>query len=554
MKRVTRSLVISLATSAMWLSGGDAFAWQNGPGGPVDQERSCLALENLANLTILSAKVIEANGSTPRYCYVRGLISPAIHYHVQLPFADKWNGRFLMWGDGGQDGDLDFADHRLAQGYAVANSNSGHDEGSEPGSTYAFNNRQGEIDFAYRAVHLTVNAARTMVEAYYRKAPQRSYFEGCSTGGRQGLMEAQRFPNDFDGIVAGAPTNFTVENTVNRLAILQRLFRENFAANLASDTNGDGSLDSIKKVEMLRDAVLNKCDAVDGIRDGVIDDPLRCTFDPKVEFAAQTCSANANRADCFTSAQLQSIEAIYQGARDSKGRRIHKGPAFGSETAWERQIIPHAGNKLLPDGLQSSGDRLNYMFYENDPGTPPADFTDINQKLDKKKLSPEWGWWEFNVDDLADGRGKLIIDMLDAKDPNLSKFLKARNGKLILYHGWADPQVSPEPTVDYYKDVLTTTFAADTQAGRERARLFMIPGMGHCGGGAGPNTWDKLAPLVDWVENGKAPEHLVATHGADGKVDNERKICAYPQRAVYSGPAGGENDRANWVQGNFTCR
>ncbi|MEZ5526708.1 MAG: tannase/feruloyl esterase family alpha/beta hydrolase [Gammaproteobacteria bacterium] len=220
--------------------------------------QACEALVYTPNLTILSTDLRPASASTPAYCYVRGLIGPATQYHAQLPLPSQWNGRFLQWGDGGKDGDLDFADHRVAEGYAVANSNMGHDSGVEPGSQFGFNNRQAEIDFGYRSVHLTVMAGKALVERYYRKAPDYSYFEGCSTGGRQGLMEAQRFPEDFDGIVAGAPVNYYQAMNAAGVWWLQRLFQDNFAGNLAVDTDGDGSFDSTKLLETLNDRVLAK--------------------------------------------------------------------------------------------------------------------------------------------------------------------------------------------------------------------------------------------------------------------------------------------------------
>ena len=187
--------------------------------------------------------------SDSAYCYVRGIISPAIHFHAQLPLPENFNGRFLQWGDGGKDGDLDFANHRVAEGYAVTNSNTGHDSGTEPGSAFGYNNRQAEIDFGYRAVHLTVMAGKTLVNNYYNRAPDYSYFEGCSTGGRQGLMEAQRYPNDFDGIVAGAPVNYYQAMNAAGTWNLQRMFKDNFAGNLAIDSNGDGQRDSVELVQ-----------------------------------------------------------------------------------------------------------------------------------------------------------------------------------------------------------------------------------------------------------------------------------------------------------------
>ncbi|MBI4454353.1 MAG: tannase/feruloyl esterase family alpha/beta hydrolase [Acidobacteria bacterium] len=535
-----------------------ALGW----GAPADpdmsgDEATCRVLAKLPNLTILSAELVGPTDTGPQYCYLRGIISPAIHFHVQLPLPRNWNGRFLKWGDGGKDGDLDFADHRVAQGYAVANSNMGHDNGAEPGASFAHNNRQAEIDFGYRAVHLTANAAKTVIKAYYGRDPQYSYFEGCSAGGREGLMEAQRFPYDFDGIVAGAPVNFYTARSVTSVWFLQKLYSDNFAGNLAFDRDGDGVPESLTKLNMLREAVLAKCDARDGIVDGVIDDPVVCDFKPEVDLAGKTCRGDVNADDCFTELQLKTIKDIYRGSYDSKGNPIFKGYALGSEFSWTQNIIPYAGNKLYPALTGLSGDHLNYLFYEKDPGVVPPDRTDLAHVPDKKTNPPEWAWWEFNIDDFTAGKGKFMASIIDATDPNLTRFLIRKGGKLILYHGWGDTQPHPEPTLDYYKDVVKTTFHGDVNAARERSRLFMIPGMGHCRGGPGPNDWDKLAPLVEWVEKGKAPNYVVAVHRAEdgkGKVDNERKVCAYPQKTVYTGPGGDQNNPANWLEKNFTCK
>ena len=550
MERIRYSAMVSLV--ALALAGPNNLAAQRNEGtSRPDQEKACQALVDTPNLTIASARLKEADGSTPAYCYVKGNIAPAIQYHVQLPLPENWNGRFLKWGDGGTDGDLDFADERVAQGYAVANSNMGHDNGSEPGASFAFNNRQAEIDFGYRAVHLTANAGKTLVEAYYGKAPAYSYFEGCSTGGREALMEAQRFPFDFDGIVGGDPVHYLQSMNAMQLQMVQRHYRDRFAGNLAFDTDGDGIPDSLTKMKILEDAVLAKCDASDGIKDGVIDDPLVCKFDPAVDLAAKMCPGNVNADNCFTTLQIQTIKGVYDGGRDSKGVRVYKGYAPGSEPGWAAQFVPYAGNSLRPGQLD---DFLSYLFYETDPGVPVPDLTKVTVAPNRKKKPPEWAWWEFNMDDVTAGKGDFMMEITDAKDPDLRPFLVQNDGKLILYHGWRDATAPPEPTLDYYKQVLATAFQGDPKAAQQRARLFMVPGMDHCRGGPGPNTWDKLAPLVDWVENGKAPDFLVATHSTNGVVDNERKLCLYPQHAVYTGPAGGENDRANWVHGNFTCR
>ncbi len=260
-------VAVGLASFLAFLGAAQPIAAQGSP----SSVSACQALTGLRNLTIISAQVRKTEAGNVLYCYVRGILPPAISFHVQLPLPENWNGRFVNWGDGGSDGDLDFADHRVAEGYAVANSNTGHDNGAEPGTSYAYNNRQAEIDFGYRAVRLTVSAAKRVIEQYYGRAPTYSYHEGCSTGGRQGLMEAQRFPGDFDGIVAGAPVNHLQALAASGIWLAQRLFADNFAGNLAYDTNGDGSLDSLTKLSMLQDAVLKMCDKNDGIADGIID-------------------------------------------------------------------------------------------------------------------------------------------------------------------------------------------------------------------------------------------------------------------------------------------
>ena len=473
---------------------------------------------------------------------------------MQLPLPENWNGRLLNIGDGAKDGQLDFADNRLAQGYAVANSNSGHDSASQPRATFADQDLNAAIDFGHRAVHLTANASKSVVRFYYGRPPVYTYFEGCSTGGRQGLMEAQRYPDDFDGIVAGAPVFDYQRLNITHVWMAQRVFADNFAGNLAFDKDGDGVPESLTKWEILRDAVVAKCDALDGIRDGVIDDPPSCPFNPVVDLAQRMCPAGENRDDCFTPRQMQTIQDLYRGSYDSHGTSIYKGMDLGSEWKWNVTMFPHRGNGMLPFKLIYGMDHVNFLFYEKSPGVPMPNPTDLSQKPDKNANPPEFAWWEFNVDDVTAGKGRFMMAITDATNPDLSRFLKRKNGKLLLYHGWADPESESQPTLDYYKQVVQTTFAGDVNAARERVRLFMVPGMGHCSEGPGCSEWDRLVPLANWVEKGIAPDHLVAKHSANGRVDNQRRVCAYPQRAVYAGPAGGQNDPANWVETNFVCR
>ncbi len=517
--------------------------------------QACEALAFTGNLTILSASIMPAQGTTPAYCYVRGLSGPATHYHVQLPLPGNWNSRFLQWGDGGKDGDLDFANHRLAEGYAVANSNTGHDNAVEPGSQFGFNNRQAEIDFGYRSVHLTVMAGKALAQAYYRSEPSYSYFEGCSTGGRQGLMEAQRFPNDFDGIVAGAPVNYYQAMNAAGVWWLQRLFKDDFAGNLAVDTDGDGSFDSVKLLDVLNDRVLEKCDANDGIRDGLLSNPMSCEFEPQQDLADLMCSSSDAGDSCFTPAQVQTIADFYSGPLDRSGQVLYPGKALGSEREWVNLYVPNAANGNGPSMLMGpAGDHVNYLFYENDPGVVIPDMTRPTHVPGRNAALPEFSWLEFDINDLADGKAALMQSIMDATDPDLTRFLEENDGKLLLYHGWSDSLSSAKATVQYFDTMVGATYGGQMSTAMDSTRLFLAPGMGHCGGGPGPNAWDKLPALVDWVEQGKAPDSITATHSSNGNVDNERLLCPYPQQSIFTGPAGGADNPANWKAENFSCR
>src|SRR5690606_21984542 len=338
-----------------------------------------------------------ATRETPAHCYVRGIAGGTVQFHVQLPARESWNGRLVNIGDGGKDGDLDYADARVAQGYATANSNMGHDAGAEPGASFARDNPQALIDFAYRAVHLTANASKTLVRAYYGRPAEYAYFEGCSTGGREGLMSAQRFPNDFDGIVAGAPVyDYQVTNITNWWAV-KKSFEDGFAGNLAFDADGDGVPEDLTKWRILRDSVLAVCDADDGIEDGLISDPPSCRFDPSEHLAPHMCPAGTDRADCFTPRQIAAIQDLYRGPYDSRGVQIGAGMDFGSEFAWDRTIVAHAGNGLTPSRLRYIADHMNFLFYERSPGEPVPDPTDLSIVPDKRATPPEFAWWEFDV-------------------------------------------------------------------------------------------------------------------------------------------------------------
>ena len=513
----------------------------------------CEALIDVRNLTTTSARIVESESTGVSYCYVKGVLPPAIGFHAQLPLPENWNGRFLKWGDGGKDGDLDYADHRVAEGFAVVNSNGGHDNGAEPGASFGWNNRQAEIDFGYRAVHLTTAAGKTLVQAYYDRPPEFSYFEGCSTGGRQGLMEAQRFPYDFDGIVAGAPVNYYQALNASRMSQMQQIYANGLEASLTFDVDRDGRPESDRKLVILADMVMAACDANDGVTDGVIDDPSRCDFDPRRELAEKMCIDDVNGDECLTRAQLALVERIYGGTYDSRDTLVYPGKPRGSELRWLARLFPHPSNNFVPSDFGIGGDHLNYIFYEEDPGVTLPDLTDMSAVPDRDRNPPEWSWREFDVDDVTNGRSDLMKSIMDASDPDLERFVGSGR-KLVIYHGWNDTSTVAPATIGYYDQVVDTTFAGDLDEARAHVRLFLAPGMNHCRGGVGPDTWDRLAPLVDWVEHGRAPDRIIATHATDGRIDNERPLCPYPQQAVYTGPTGGENDPQHWRAENFSCR
>jgi feruloyl esterase len=515
---------------------------------------ACEALLDLPQVTVTRATPRPATATAPAHCYVQGIIDSRIRFHMQLPLAENWNGRLLNIGDGGKDGVLNFADHRLAEGYAVANSNTGHDAGVEPRATFAHEDLDAVIDFGHRAVHLTAVVSKTLVRAFYGRPAARTYFEGCSTGGRQGLMEAQRYPDDFDGIVAGAPVFDYQRLNASHVWTAQRIFADNLAGNLAFDRDGEGTPESLTKVRLLQHAVLDKCDAADGITDSVLDDPPGCRFDPAIDLKAHMCRDGRDGDDCFTPRQIRTLQEIYRGPHDSRGQRVYKGMDRGSEYDWERSIFPHRGNGMVTGKLFYGVDHFNFLFYERSPGVPTPNPFNPRLAADKRANPPEFGWWEFDIDDVTSGKGSAMMAITDATNPELSRYLIRKGAKLILFHGWADAEAPAEPTVDYYRQVVDATFRGNIDDARKSTRLYMFPGMGHCGGGPGCNESDPLAALVAWVEKDVAPDYLLAHHRTNGVIDNQRRVCAWPQRAVYVGPPGGQNDRRNWVEQNFACR
>ena len=455
---------------------------------------------------IHSAALVGAMGNLPEHCEVRGVIWPEAEFAIKLPTA--WNDRFQMVGNGGTAGIISFGgiDNALRKGFAAVSTNTGHDAAKEPLATFAYltpenpNARRKFLDFAYLAVHETAVLAKQVIQAYYGTAPRYSYWVGCSTGGRQGLQEAQRYPEDFDGLVIGAPVLYSTGNSMRRIWAGQA-------------QTGAGAI-PVEKLSLLAKVVYDQCDAVDGLKDGIIDDPRRCGFDPSRH--VPRC-AGAEAADCFTAAQIEALGKIYGGVRDSKGKLLFPGEPVGGEAMWAQNLIG-------PSGLVLPRAESYMKFAVRDP-----------------PLGPSWSYTMFNFDADPPRLARAGAE-LNARNPDLAP-LKKRGGKIVQYSGWADPQVNPLPGVEYYETVSQRMGPAAT---RDFYRLFMVPGMFHCSGGPGCGTADWLAAVMDWVEKGTAPAQLVGAHVEAGTTTRTRPLCPYPQVARYQG-TGSIDDAANFA-------
>jgi feruloyl esterase len=469
-------------------------------------------------LAQITAMTIPA-GAAPEHCRVTGLLAPEIAFEVSLPA--KWNGRFYMIGNGGHAGESLEAANRveqrnaaLAAGFAFAQTNTGHDASKETGGSFVMSNPQKAIDYAYRAVHLTAQTAKAITKEYYGKAVSRAYWNSCSNGGRQGLIEAQRFPDDFDGIVAASPwvdqTGFTIGAIWNQKALS--------AAQVTP-----------AKLALVGEKVMEKCDSLDGLKDGLIDDPRKCAFDPARDVPA--CAAGADGAECLTAAQAAAIAKVYSGPV-SNGRPFFPGYMPGSEA--------------VTTGLFGGGTGSGWLnvIVSTRPEAKPADFNlaeNTMRYLVPRPPKPDYDYRTFDFD-----HDIHLLDywstQADAKNPDLSKF-RARGGKLLITYGWADPILQPMMGVNYYEQAL----AKNGPETPEFFRLFMAPGMGHCGGGNGPDRHDPMTAMINWVEKGKAPDSMMARRVVNGQTVRTRPLCSYPQVARYSGQ--GSIDDAE----NFRC-
>ena len=439
--------------------------------------------------------------SLPPFCRVAATLKPTpdsdIKIEVWLPQAG-WNGKYMAVGNGAFSGSIAYGAmaNGLARGYAVSSTNTGHEGGS---ASFALGHPEKLIDFGWRAVHEMTVMSKKIVAAYYDANPKFSYWNGCSAGGRQGMKEAQHFPEDFDGIIAGAPGLDWTSRAAQAVRVEKTLEKNEVARLLRSER------------ELLHRAVIDACDELDGLKDGLISDPERCTFDP----AVLKCKDSSNGA-CLSAEQVETARFIYGSPANPKTGRQITGLARGSELGW---TDVGWSSSARATGL----DQFRYVVFHN----------------------PKWEVSDFNFDSDIVRAEEVDAGTLNALDTNLQPFLD-RGGKLLHYHGWSDPQISPGNSTQYYR--RATEAIGDRNQGNSSYRLFMVPGMAHCSGGEGPNTFDMVGALEQWVEHGRAPNQIIATHVTNGQPARTRPLCPYPQIATYKG--SGSIDDAT----NFVCR
>jgi feruloyl esterase len=432
----------------------------------------------------------------PAHCRVAVVLKPSADSHIEMEVwlpAENWNGKFQAVGNGGWAGVISYPAmaSALQEGYATASNDTGHKGGN---ALFAIGHPEKLVDFAYRAVHEMTVQSKAIVSSYYSRAPRLSYWNGCSTGGRQGLMAAQKYPEDFDAILAGAPANYQTHLHAWDLSVAVPVLKDPAAAIPAS------------KLTLINQAALKACDARDGVTDGLLNDPRKCSFD----VAQLQCKAG-DAEGCLTAPQVAAAKRAYSATKTANGELVFPGKDPGSETGWGGFV----GGQQAP-GVSVGSFQVAYGDANWDPRT-----FDLDRDL---KLVDE-----------------KVGTIVNAVNPDLRAF-KARGGKLLLYHGWNDTAISAGNTINYYSSVLTRM----GQNQDDWVRLYMAPGMQHCGNGPGPNQVNWMAALERWRESGVAPDRLEAAHVTNNRIDMTRPLCPYPQVAQYKG-VGSTNDAANFV-------
>ena len=473
---------------------------------------AAFAALNSSSVTIRSAERADSGR-----CRVQASVSAApgslIHFEVWIP--ERWNGKLVVTGNGGYGNTPSTRDmtQALAAGYAVIGGDTGHQTATPDDLLWGAGHPERIIDWGSRSIHAITEPGRRIVEVAGGAKVRRSYFNGCSTGGHQAYAEIQRYPQDFDGVVAGAPGN-------NRVR-LNAGFLWQFLANRRRGDNG-GTIIPASKLPMITGAIVAACDALDGVRDGIVDDPPSCRFDP----AVLQCRGGSDGPGCLTAEQVGALNMMYAGVKNPRtGEQIYPGWPKSSEAL-----------TAAADGQPQSGWQQYWGTMEP---------TRVNFWRHWVFANPAWDWWSFDFDRHLAEADEKIGRLVDQVNPDLSAF-KARGGKAIVYQGWQDPVVNAIDTIAYYERVRARQ--GSQQEIDRFFRLFMVPGMGHCSGGPGATTFDALAALDAWVEHDVPPGRIIASRVVDGAVVRTRPLCPFPQKAVYAGR--GSTDAA----GSFACR
>jgi Tannase and feruloyl esterase len=467
-------------------------------------EHADLATLEDAPTDITDAKWVGRGSEGPPYCRVRGYVAPHVGFEILLP-GIRWNHKFIEMGCGGACGAIDeqACGDPLRRHYACIVSDAGH-RSRDGGWRWAKDDLQAKIDYGYRGAHVTALAGKALTRLYYHRPPREAYFDGCSTGGRQAMVEAERFPWDFNGIIAGAPPlNFTA----NSLAQLW--------ASLAATTAAGKAILTPAAVRLVHRSVLAQCDLDDGVRDGVVGNPRDCRFDPR----RLLCRAG-QRTGCLTGAQVAAVSKIYAGPFAGTDSLSRGGYMPGSELQWIGLYFSAAGGRGFLYAYNEGKFRYAAFFPDPAPGWQP---TDIDFRADYRRLG-------------------MMESLYSAANPDLRQF-KRNGGKLLMYQGWNDPFEPPAATTGYYDTVQR--LMGGRAATEEFYRLFMVPGMGHCAGGAGAWSIDYLSYLEKWVEQGRAPKELVGRHPA-GAASFTRPVYPYPLWAKYQG-SGNPNSASSFV-------
>ena len=481
--------------------------------------------ENLASLSLPNTKITTAQTVTggsftapgannamqnlPAFCRIMATLTPSndsdIRVELWLPM-DGWNQKFQGVGNGGWAGSIMLWRSRrqpLRRGYATASTDTGH-QAPVTSAEWALGHPEKVVDYAWRSEHEMTVVSKGIVKAFYNQEPKYSYWTGCSGGGKQGLAEAQRFPADYDGIVAGSSAYDLVPLHAAWIRLAQVAHKS------------EASYIPPEKYSLIHNAVLEACDALDGAKDGLIENPLKCKFDPQILLCK-----GADGPSCLTAPQVEAAAEIWSPTRNSKTNKILMPPLLpGSENAWGTLSGPLTDN--VPASRESAValNTYKYWIFKN----------------------PNWDYKTLNYDKDIAFAYKADNGLNATNNPNIKPFI-ARNGKLLMYHGFADQIVPPQHSIEYYEAAKKAVGAP----ANDSLRLFMVPGMEHCGGGVGPNQFDYVTAMEQWVEQGKAPTEMIATHMTGGKADRTRPLCAYPQVAKYKG-AGSLDEAAN-----FSC-